>query len=144
MKSRVIGESSRAFLLVFDRGDEVAATLTAFAASHDIGGARFTAIGACERATIAYWNASTKQYEHIEIEEQVEIVSLIGNIARDEDGKPRLHGHVAIGRRDGTLVGGHFIEGRVHPTLELFLDVLAAPIDRRKDEGTGLQLIVPE
>ncbi|MFP5247067.1 MAG: PCC domain-containing protein, partial [Thermoanaerobaculia bacterium] len=57
----------RGFVLVFESGDEVLATLTAFATNKDIRGAHFTAIGACKRATIAYWNASTKEYERIEI-----------------------------------------------------------------------------
>jgi uncharacterized protein len=141
MKSKVISEKPRKFLLVFDRGDEITATLTDFAARRDIGGARFVAIGACTRVTIAYWVADTKEWQRTEIDERVEIVSLNGSVGRGEDGKPRLHAHVAIGKRDGTLMGGHFMEGKVDPTLELFMDVLDEAIERRKDRETGLPLI---
>lgn len=140
MKSQTIGEQS--FLLVFDRGDEIAETLTSFARDHGIRGASFTAIGACRRATIAYWNPGTKEYEKIEVSEQVEVVSLTGNIAHGEDDRPRVHAHVALGKRDGTLIGGHFVSGEVHPTLELFLMPANVVLRRKRDQETGLTLIV--
>lgn len=139
MKFRSNNETS--FLLVFGRGDEIAATLTSFAREQAIHGASFTAIGACRSATIAYWNPDTKDYEKIEVSEQVEVVSLNGNIALGEDGQPRVHAHVALGKRDGTLVGGHFLSGVVYPTLELFLTPSSAALQRRRDEETGLALI---
>jgi predicted DNA-binding protein with PD1-like motif len=140
MKFKSVNETS--FLLVFDRGDEIAATLTSFAREHAIHGASFTAIGACRSAAIAYWNPDTKDYEQIEVSEQVEVVSLNGNIALGEDGQPRVHAHVALGKRDGTLVGGHFLSGVVYPTLELFLIGSTVALQRRKDTETGLPLIV--
>lgn len=139
MNVQTIGETS--FLLVFDRGDEITETLTAFARDHGIRGASFTAIGACRRATIAYWNPGTKDYEKIEVSEQVEVVSLNGNVTIGEDGRPRVHAHVALGKRDGTLIGGHFLSGVTHPTLELFLIASNVPLQRKRDEETGLQLI---
>ena len=139
MKFQAIKE--HAFLLVFDRGDEIAETLISFARDHGIRGASFTAIGACRRATIAYWNPDTKDYEKIEVPEQVEVLSLSGNIALGEDGQPRVHAHVALGKRDGSMIGGHFLSGVVHPTLELFLTPSGAALQRRRDEETGLPLI---
>ena len=139
MKFQTIDEKT--FLLIFDRGDEVAETLTSFARDKSVRAASLTAIGACRRATIAFWNPDTKEYEKIEVPEQVEIVSLNGNIARGEVGQPRLHAHVALGKRDGTLIGGHFVSGVVDPTLELFLIASDAALQRRRDEETGLRLI---
>lgn len=140
MKAKAINDN--AFLLVFDRGDEIAETLTSFARDNAISGASFTAIGACRRATIAYWNPDTKDYEKIEVSEQVEVVSLTGNISLGENGQPRVHAHVALGKRDGGLIGGHFLSGVVHPTLELFLIQSTVVLQRRKDQETGLPLIV--
>ena len=139
MKFQTVNENS--FLLVFERGDEIGKTLTTLARERAIHGASFTAIGACRRATIAYWNPDTKEYEKIEVDEQVEVVSLTGNIALGEDGQPRVHAHVALGKRDGTLIGGHFLSGEVHPTLELFLTTTRVVLQRRKDQETGLPLI---
>ena len=139
MKFKAIHEN--AFLLVFDRGDEISETLTSFARDNGIRGASFTAIGACRHATVAYWYPGTKKYEKIDVSEQVEVVSLNGNIALGENGRPRVHAHVALGKRDGTLVGGHFVSGEVYPTLELFLITSDAAMQRRRDEDTGLPLL---
>ena len=140
MKSRMINEKPVRFLLVFDRGDEIVATLSAFARDNAVPGAMFTAIGACSRATIAYWNAETKEYEELEVSEQVEIVSLSGSIAT-VDGSPRVHAHIALGKRDGSLIGGHLLTAIVYPTLELFLVPSEATLKRRLDDETGLMLI---
>lgn len=51
----------------------------------------------------------------IAITEQVEVLSLVGDIAL-ENATPRVHAHVVIGKRDGTAHGGHLIEGHVRPT----------------------------
>ena len=139
MKFQAINENR--FLLVFDRGDEIAETLTSFARDNGIRGASFTAIGACRHATIAFWNSDTKDYEKIEVPEQVEVVSLKGNLALGEDGRPRVHAHVALGKRDGTLIGGHFLSGVVYPTLELFLISSDVALQWKRDEETGLPLL---
>lgn len=138
MKSKVIADQPRSFLLVFARGDEIAKTLLAFAEREKISGARIKGIGACERATIKYWSG---KWEKIEVDESVELLAINGSLGRAEDGKPSLHAHVVFGKRDGSTVGGHLVEGRVNPTLELFVDVLRDPIQRKKDERTGLPLI---
>ena len=92
MRSERISKTT--YLLVFDRGDEVVQTLTRFAADTEVG--HFQAIGALERATLAYWNAETKQYEDLPVNEQVEVVSLLGDATRDEKGEPRIHAHGAV------------------------------------------------
>src|SRR6185437_14653961 len=35
--------------------------------------------------------------------------------------KPMLHAHVVVGKADGTAHGGHFLGGRVWPTLEMIV-----------------------
>src|ERR1043165_3757482 len=56
-------ETSRTFLLVFDKGDDFVNTLKDVAQSHDVRGGFFTALGAFQSAAVAYWNPSTKEYE---------------------------------------------------------------------------------
>src|ERR1700719_4389018 len=107
-------------VLVLHTGDDALRAITEFAVSSRIEGGTFSAIGAFENATIAYWNWDTKEYEHIEVAEQVEILSLNGNVARAGD-DPKLHAHVILGRRDGSTIGGHLIRASVRPTLEVFL-----------------------
>src|SRR5687767_7076057 len=120
LKSKQINENPAAYLLVFSSGDEVVSTLTAFARDSKILAAHFYALGALERATLAYWNRETKAYEDIPVDEQVEVVSLIGDVTAGVKGEPRIHAHASLGRRDGSLQGGHLKNAVVHPTLELF------------------------
>ncbi len=129
------------WLLVFDAGDEVVDTLTRFAEEKALAGAHFTAIGAFERATLAYWEVGEKEYRHIEVPAQAEVCSLIGNIARLEDGGRKVHAHAVLAFADGGTRGGHLLAGRVRPTLELVLRESAQPFTRRQDESSGLALL---
>src|SRR4051794_13612592 len=106
MKYRLLSKTSgeTKYLFVFEPGDEVLSQLTGFAESQEVQCARFQAIGAFSKARIAFFDLETKQYEEMAIEEQVEVMSLIGNIAIF-DKKPKLHAHVVVGKRDGTAHG---------------------------------------
>ncbi len=142
MRSRLVRRApAPAFLLVFDVGDEVVATLTRFADDRSIDGAWFTAVGAFERATLAWWDVERKEYRQIPVTEQVEVCSLIGNIARMPDGSRKVHAHVVVGLPDGSTRGGHLLEGHVRATLELVLHEAREPLLRRQDEGSGLALL---
>ena len=131
----------RRFLLVFDKGDDLLATLRAFAEANAVRGASFVALGAFSSATIAYWNPATKEYEKIDVAEQVEVLSLVGNVGVD-GAETKIHAHVTLGRRDGSAIGGHLLAATVFPTLEMHLVDYGAAVVRGKDEETGLSLIV--
>ena len=55
------------------------------------------------------------------IDGPLEIAALQGNLGRSNDGTPHLHLHGAFVRSDGSVVAGHFIEGRVLVTIEVGL-----------------------
>ena len=74
------------------------------------------------------------------MKEQVEVLCFTGNIV-EKDGKPMLHAHVVVGKADGTAPGGHFLKGRVWPTLEMIIFETRAHLRRVHDEETGLPLI---
>lgn len=141
MKAKVINDApERTIALVLDAGDEVMSTLQAFAADHNLSASRLTAIGAFQRATLGYFNWQRKEYDRIAVDEQVEVLSLVGDIALD--GKaPKVHAHVVLGRRDGSTVGGHLLEAQVRPTLEVLLIDSPAWLQRRHDRASGLALI---
>jgi uncharacterized protein len=131
---------TRTYVLVFSTGEQVTAPLLEFAQANGIDAASLTGIGAFERATLGYFDLQRRDYKRIPIDEQVEVVSLIGNVARGDDG-PKLHAHVVVGRSDGTAQGGHLLEGFVRPTLEIVLTETPAHLRRRIDRATGLALI---
>ncbi len=144
MEARVIDEGQqRTFAIVFRTGDEVVKGLTEFVRAHDIAAADFRGIGALSDAVLGYFDWDAKQYKRNPVREQVEVVSLLGNVALGPDGKPSLHPHIILGRSDGMAMGGHLLEGHVRPILEIVLTELPAHLQRRKDPETGLALLRP-
>jgi predicted DNA-binding protein with PD1-like motif len=129
------------YALVFDTDDEAMEGLLAFAREHALSAARFTAIGAFSEAVVGYFDWEQKDYRRIPVNEQVEVLALTGDIARDENGDPAVHAHVVLGRVDGSVRGGHLISGRVRPTLEVMLVKSPAHLRKRKDPQSGLPLI---
>jgi predicted DNA-binding protein with PD1-like motif len=137
MKSKKLGSAT---VLVFDPGDEVVSTLTKFAQDNCLSAGHFTAIGAFSDAGIGYYDWPTKKYLRHGVNEQVEVISLIGDIALDS-GEPKIHAHVVVGKKNGAAVGGHLMDAHVRPTLELVLEELPTPLKRKFDPKSGLALI---
>jgi uncharacterized protein len=134
------GGSASTHALIFSSGDEAVSELLRFARDAKIAGAQITGIGAASRIQFAVLDLVEKRYQPIEIQEQVELLSLLGNIALADDGQPALHAHVVVAKRDGTAHGGHLLELHVRPTLELFLTPTAR-LQRRKLADLPLQTI---
>jgi uncharacterized protein len=142
MNARLLSESdgAKTFVVVFSTGDTVTENLLAFARTHTINAASFNGIGALESVTLGYFEPQKREYKRIAINEQVEVLSLIGNVALGDDG-PKLHAHVVVGKGDGTAHGGHLLDGRVRPTLEVVVVETPSYLRRRSDPATGLPLI---
>jgi uncharacterized protein len=128
------------YAVVLDTGDEAVAELGKFIRDHEVEAASLTAIGAFRRALLGYFDWQTKEYKKIAVEEQVEVLSLLGDVAVAEEG-PTLHVHAVLGKADGSVVGGHLLEGHVRPTLEVILIQPPSYLRKRRDPATGLALI---
>jgi predicted DNA-binding protein with PD1-like motif len=141
MRSKLLAEDEeRTYAVVFETGDEVSSGLASFARESRLGAARLAAIGAFARATLGYFDIDRKEYRRIPVDEQVEVLSLIGDVTL-KDGEPQVHAHVVLGKSDGTALGGHLLEAVVRPTLEVVLVESPGHLRRRYDEATGLALI---
>lgn len=136
-------EHGRTIALVFATGDEVMETLGSWCREQGIGAARFTAIGALSDVTLGWFDWETKDYREIPLDEQVEVVSLVGDVALQDD-QPAVHAHVVVGRSDGAAHGGHLLRAHVRPTLELILDEAPTHLRKRHDPESGLALIAPD
>jgi uncharacterized protein len=136
-------DGQKTYVLVFALGDEVMSALTEFVREQCVGAASFTGIGAFSEATLGYFDWETKEFREISIQEQVEVLTLAGDVALEED-EPRVHAHVVVAGRDGSARGGHLLEARVRPTLELVLVQSPAHLRKRHDPETGLALIAPQ
>jgi predicted DNA-binding protein with PD1-like motif len=143
MKTKLLHEADgkRTFAVVLQTDDEAMRCLKEFAQKERIGGAQVTAIGALRRAKLAYFDWETKAYQPIEVGEQVEVASLVGDIAIGPDGKASVHAHAVLGRRDGSALAGHLEEAHVRPTLEIIVTESPAHLCKAKDKESGLALI---
>ena len=122
MKSKLLNweYGPRTFAIVFEQDDEMIAGLKEFAKQQQLTASHFTAIGAFSQVTLAYLQRENIQYKNIPVHEQVEVLSLVGNIAMKNDDY-KVHAHVVLGRSDASTLGGHIQDAKVWPTLEVML-----------------------
>lgn len=143
MHFRKIDESPQTFILVFATGDELAEGFLRFAQDQQLSAASFTAVGALSSVRLGRFSWESKQYEQsVTLDEQVELLSLIGDVAL-KDGEPVVHAHVVIGKQDGTAHGGHLLKALVRPTCEVVLTESPAHLQKVIDPESGLALIQP-
>jgi hypothetical protein len=145
MQHTLLHESGgqRTFAVVLASGDEVMASLQEFVEAQRIHAAQFTAIGALSDATLMYFDWQKKDYQPIPVAEQVEVASLIGDVAESQSGKAALHIHIVVGKRDGTAMAGHLGKAHVRPTLEVILTESPKHLRKKRDPESGLALIAP-
>jgi predicted DNA-binding protein with PD1-like motif len=143
MQSKLLEERAgkRTFAVVLQTGDEAMRCLQDFAAKERIGGAQVTVIGALSGGQLAFFDWEQKQYRPIPVSEQVEVASLVGDVAIGPNGQPSVHVHAVLGRRDGTALAGHLLEARVRPTLEIIVAESPAHLCKVMDRESGLALI---
>jgi len=147
MKAKLVAEGTTAtWVVVFDEGEEAFSALTDWAAGHEITAAQVTAVGAFERAVVGWFDRAAREYRRIEVGQQCEVLSLIGDIAvgaaaDGEAERPQPHLHAVLGLADGSTRGGHLLEGRVRPTLEMVVREAPAQLRKTHRPDVGLALI---
>jgi uncharacterized protein len=144
MKVKLVKDTAeeKVYSVIFYKGDEALSGLTDFALKYKVYDAHFTAIGAVSSAILAWLDLPHKIYRAIPVQDQVEVVSLIGDIASYQ-GKPIVHMHAVLGKKDGSTVGGHVFEANVNPTLEVFITANATSLMKKPDDESGMKLIDP-
>ena len=141
MKYKLINnDQQKTFAIVLESGEEVMENIMAFAKKEKVSICQFTAIGAFSQTVVGFFYFSIKDYKKILFNEQMEVLTLNGDISLFKDDY-KIHGHVILGKEDGRAHGGHLIEATVHPTLEIILTESPAYLKRQIDEETGLALI---
>jgi hypothetical protein len=142
MHAKLVHENAgeRTFVAVFDAGDEAMRLLGDFVKNEHVSGAHLTGIGALSAATLGFFDLERKDYRRIVVAEQVEVVSLVGNVALDR-GEPKLHVHMVVAKADGSAMGGHLLEAHVRPTLEVVIVESPRHLRRKLDRASGLALL---
>lgn len=141
MKYKVVEDADVVtYVVVCDPGDEAVAALTQFARAEDLEAASIAAVGAFEHAVVGWFDRAAKDYRRIRVDEQCEVLSLLGDVAEGQDG-PILHMHTVLGLSDGTTRGGHLLEGKVFPTLEVVVTETPAELRKVMRPDIGIALI---
>lgn len=142
MLSKVIFEHGalKTYVVVYEQGDEFISGLQGFAEAHALAASHFSAIGAFKHAILGYFDRKQMDYLKTPIKEQVEVLSLLGNITLSDEGY-KVHAHVVLGKPDATAIGGHIIEAHVWPTLEVIVEESPRHLVRQIDPETGLALL---
>ncbi len=128
------------FVLRLDPGEEVMKTLLKFVAQEDVRGGYFMAFGGFSRVRLCYFDVVARQFKPYDLDQQVEVVSLLGNVGRDNE-QPVIHMHAAVSDARAHTSSGHVAEGIVRPTLEVFLTTFEGALRRARDPDTGLELL---
>ncbi len=143
MRFMQLAENPKTYAVIFETGDELAAGLKSFAEEQHLAGSSFKAIGALSQVKLAWFDWQKKKYQpSVVLDEQVELVSLIGDVALNH-GKPQVHAHIVVAKRDGTAYGGHLLEALVRPTCEVILTESPRHLQKQLDPESGLPLIQP-
>jgi predicted DNA-binding protein with PD1-like motif len=144
MQAKLVKDTAdeQVYSIIFYKDDEVLSGLTDFAIAHKISDAHFTAIGAVSGATLAWLDIPKKMYRRIAVTQQVEVVSLTGDIAVF-NGVPIVHMHTVLCKPDGSTVAGHVFELVTNPTVEVFMTVNKTPLEKKADDLSGMKLIDP-
>lgn len=143
MKFKLVLEKAgeRIWVVVLDSGEDAFQAVSTFAKAQGITAASLQALGAFQSATVGWFDFARKDYRRIPVSEQCEVLSVLGDIATGDDGEPSLHMHAVLGLEDGSTRGGHLLEGKVHPTLEVIVTEAPAHLRRRKRAALGIALI---
>jgi len=129
MKVTDLGKSGRTYRINMSKGDEIMSGLTDFAEKYHIRNGHFTAVGAINKGLFGWSDVERGLgQKKIELNQEAEIVSLMGSISVDNQGRSNVHGHGTVALSDGSVRGGHWWEAHVSIIAEVFVT---------EEEGAG-------
>ena len=141
MSWKQVGDGdNRTYVLVAAPGEDALGALNDLARHEGLSAAQLTAVGAFARATVGWFDRYAKEYRKIAVNEQCEVLSLVGDIALGDDG-PTVHAHAVLGLPNGQVRGGHLLAGEVWPTLEVIVRESPAELRKTDHPEIGLALI---
>ncbi|MHA1949880.1 MAG: PPC domain-containing DNA-binding protein [Candidatus Thorarchaeota archaeon] len=130
--------------VIFSRmypGEDVLETIEAVATEYGVNSGHITLIGAVSGVKLGYFHLRANEYRDFTIDEDVEVVSCMGNIST-LNGKPMVHAHIIVSDEKGKCYGGHLMRGcKVSVTIELVITETEIDLARARDETTGLNLL---
>ena len=99
-------------------------------------------IGAVSGVNLGYFDVKEKKYKNFQVNEDLEVVSCMGNVSRLQNGEIVVHAHMIVADSTGRCYGGHLLEGcQVSVTIELFIHETVDTLTRKEDHEFGLNLL---
>ncbi len=128
------------FVIRLEKGDDILPSLRRFAVENRIGAGVFEGIGSLNTVKLGHYDFHTKNYKFEVFSEDLEILSLSGNIATMNKA-PSPHAHVTLGKRDFSVIGGHLDEGSFANMVEIGLSSISGKLVKSRDDEVGLNLL---
>jgi predicted DNA-binding protein with PD1-like motif len=123
-----------------DHGTDLLEEITAICRENNIHLGKIQAIGAVQKARLAYYDQKNQVYEFYELDEHLEILNLTGNISL-RNGQPMVHAHITLSNEKGEALGGHLAPGTLVFACECIIEAFQGlEYSRGHDETTGLPL----
>ncbi len=124
-----------------NRATRSSASIAEFARRRKVPGGWFTGLGSLDRAVLGFLDPKEKVYLKRTFDERMEIGSLSGNIAWNDD-EPVVHVHAVLSPRELLAYTGHLHEGEVGVVVEILVTALEGGLRRVVDPVTGFGRIV--
>lgn len=129
--------TGRTFLFSIHKGEDLLLTLQSFCHHYQVRCGLINAVGAVERATFGVYDQKLKKYNKINMEKEMEILSLCGNVSLFDD-KPMAHAHIMFSDMEGKAFGGHLMAGTRVFSCEMFIQELTGDLKIRKQDKVTL------
>lgn len=134
-------KAERVIVAKLELGEDLIEKVTQIVKNHEIKAGLVNIIGAFNKFTLGFFDLSKNDYNFKTFEEDVELLSCMGNIAY-KNGEPMIHLHATIGREDYSVIGGHLSQPSIiSVTGEVYIYEIAIQLNRTTDSKFGLSLL---
>lgn len=128
------------WVIVLEKGEKIVEKLVEFVKAEDIKSGHLNAIGAVSSVKLAHYNLEKKRYSTKQIDQPLEVISLIGTVTM-KGNESIIHCHIVVGTNEMSVYGGHLKEATVAATCEIIFNEFEEAINKERDENIGLNLI---
>ncbi|MBI2013737.1 MAG: DNA-binding protein [Candidatus Colwellbacteria bacterium] len=139
---KIAHQDGNFYTLNFSPGEEIISGISKFAKEKNIKAGHITGLGATSKLTLGFYNLKEMKYKKEVFTEDLEILSLVGNIAIGEDKNTIIHLHGTFGKQNFSTIGGHVMELIISGAGEMHIRAFSGEIRRAHDKKTGLNLII--
>jgi predicted DNA-binding protein with PD1-like motif len=140
VRTFVTSNTGRVIVVRLEPGEDILKSIENVVTENNLLSGHLSLIGAVSKVHLGYFDLHEKVYKDFTIDEDLEIVSCVGNISRLNDGYV-VHAHVVASDVNGKCYAGHLMEGcEVSVTIEIVVTEFTA-MNRARDEATGLNLL---